>query len=255
MQKRSAYNWRAGGKGRNKGMKGITSHSSLNHTPLASRAVHASDEDERDDAPKASSGMKVAELRNELMKLNQSVRGSKEELIQRIASVRASGAAVGAKQKREGSVLKEGAEPDGITVEAKIQKRAARKSRKIGRRLKRAARQTAKMASELEGKAEEEGSWKTHGPPTDGLHALLLAAGLSPSGKGHGQFCAQQLELASGSEGGQRGQQASSLPARLSVNGEVEDDDDKTMEGTSYAPSLFAAAAVGRWWTEIYIPP
>jgi hypothetical protein len=40
-------------------------------------------------------------------------------------------------------------------VEAKIQKRAARKSRKIARRLKRAARQTAKMASELEGKAEE----------------------------------------------------------------------------------------------------
>jgi hypothetical protein len=50
----------------------------------------------------------VAELRNQLRKLNQSTRGSKEELIQRIASVRASGAAVGAKQKREGSVLKEG---------------------------------------------------------------------------------------------------------------------------------------------------
>jgi hypothetical protein len=50
----------------------------------------------------------VAELRNQLRKLNQSTRGSKEELIQRIASVRSSGAAVGAKQKREGSVLKEG---------------------------------------------------------------------------------------------------------------------------------------------------
>jgi len=48
----------------------------------------------------------VAELRNQLRKLNQSTRGSKEELIQRIASVRASGAAVGAKQKREGSVPK-----------------------------------------------------------------------------------------------------------------------------------------------------
>ena len=50
----------------------------------------------------------VAELRNQLRKLNQSTRGSKEELMQRIASVRASGAAVGAKQQREGSVLKEG---------------------------------------------------------------------------------------------------------------------------------------------------
>jgi hypothetical protein len=47
------------------------------------------------------------------------------------------------------------AEPDGITVEAEMQKRAARKSRKIARRLKRAARQTAQMASELEEKAEE----------------------------------------------------------------------------------------------------
>jgi hypothetical protein len=89
-------------------------------------------------------------------------------------------------------------------------------------------------------------SWKTHGPPADGLHALLLAAGISPSDKGHGQICAQQLELGSGSEGGQRGQQASSLPARLSMLGEVEDAGDKTMEGTSYAPSLFAAAASGR---------
>lgn len=88
-------------------------------------------------------------------------------------------------------------------------------------------------------------SWMTNGPPADGLHALLLAAGLSPSDKGHGQLGAQQLELGSGHEGGQRGQQASSLPARLSVHGD-EDEDDKTMEGTSYAPSLFAAAADGR---------
>ena len=108
-------------------MKGITGHSSLNHTPLASRAVHASDEDERDDAPKASSGMKVAELRNELRKLNQSVRGSKEELIQRIASVRASGAAVGAKQKREGFVLKEG---EGSLKRKKRKSHAAWKRKK-----------------------------------------------------------------------------------------------------------------------------
>jgi hypothetical protein len=57
---------------------------------------------------KALTGSSVAELRNQLRKLNQSTRGSKEELLQRIASERASGAAVGAKQKREGSVLKEG---------------------------------------------------------------------------------------------------------------------------------------------------
>ena len=57
---------------------------------------------------KALTASSVAELRNQPSKLNQSTRGSKEELLHRIASVRASGAAVGAKQKREGSVLKEG---------------------------------------------------------------------------------------------------------------------------------------------------
>lgn len=110
------------------------------------------------------------------------------------------------------------------------------------------------LSRAVHGRDEDEGddvlkpsrSWKTHGPPADGLHALLLAAGLSPSDKGHGQLGDQQLELGSGSEGGQRGQQASSLPARLSMHGEVEDEGDKTMEGTSYAPSLFAAAAAGR---------
>ena len=43
----------------------------------------------------------------------------------------------------------------GITVAAEMEKRAARKSRKIARRLKRAARQTERMAEKLEGDAEE----------------------------------------------------------------------------------------------------
>jgi hypothetical protein len=44
---------------------------------------------------------KVGELRDQLKKLNQSTKGKKNELIQRLESVRASGAAVGAKQKRQ----------------------------------------------------------------------------------------------------------------------------------------------------------
>jgi len=44
---------------------------------------------------------KVGELRDQLKKLNQSTKGKKNELTQRLESVRASGAAVGAKQKRQ----------------------------------------------------------------------------------------------------------------------------------------------------------
>ena len=51
----------------------------------------------------------------------------------------------------------------GITVEAEQTKRAARKTRKIARRLKRAARMNDKMAGELESSAEQWFARISHG--------------------------------------------------------------------------------------------
>ena len=85
------------------------------------------------------------------------------------------------------------ASEDGITVEAEMQKRAARKSRKIARRLKRAAQQNERMASELEGNVEEWFSWISRGSRPAlclfllrGLDIVLSLLGISRIGPGGG---------------------------------------------------------------------